>query len=230
MLERRQHYRVSATYAKDVVIQLIFNKGELQVQAKDLSAGGAGVLVPAKYQTALQPGGMVELMFSAPWCKSVRIQGKVIRLVEQEEGNFEIGLVFTDWERRRDSLGHRLRRIFNERRVYRAETSPANPPLGSFTVASDGSTYSLKVLEVGVYGVRLELQEEMEVDEKTTARLAMDFGRGVVTLPCNVRHIQDDFQGRELVSAGVHFFSLERGGNSIEQAIIDYVFKLQRRR
>ena len=226
MQDRRQHYRVQAEYAKDVSIDLTVGRKTYGVRAKDLSAGGAGLLVPLSLRPLFKSGTTVTLDFSAPWCKSIRISGKVIRAKVHEETQLEIGVVFTDWEERRDSLGHRLRRIFNERKVLRVKTPPGESNLGMVSLGT-GETQRLEIEDIGVYGAMISglINLEVELDQQGT--LTIDIGSGPVSLPCRVRHVQVMTQ-YDPVMFGLHFYALESMSKHFEQQLIDYVFELQR--
>ena len=226
MQDRRQHYRVQAEYAKDVSIHLTVGRKTYDVRAKDLSAGGAGLLVPLQLKPLFKSGSAVSLNFDAPWCKSIRINGKVIRVKVHEETELEVGVVFTDWEERRDSLGHRLRRIFNERKVLRVKTPPGESMLGMVALGT-GETQRLEIEDIGVFGAMISglINLEVELDQQGT--LTMDIGSGQVSLPCRVRHVQT-MTRHTPVTFGLHFYALESMSKHFEQQLIDYVFELQR--
>ena len=128
MTERRQHYRVQAAFAENVSIQLVLNGALQSARAKDLSAGGMGVLVPISIAENVSLGTETELTFKAPWAKVLILKADIIRKKKFDETLTELGLVFTEWEPRRESLGHRLRRIFNERKVLRINTPTFETP------------------------------------------------------------------------------------------------------
>ena len=153
MTERRQHYRVQAAFAENVSIQLVLNGALQSARAKDLSAGGMGVLVPILIAENVSLGTETELTFKAPWAKVLILKADIIRKKKFDETLTELGLVFTEWEPRRESLGHRLRRIFNERKV--SEVSPTFETPRSLVSLGTGESERLIVEDVGVYGARI---------------------------------------------------------------------------
>ena len=226
MQDRRQHYRVQADFANDVCIQLKLGEKTLNVRAKDLSAGGAGLLLPLTAGKGLNMGDMVYLSFKAPWCQSIRLKGKIIRKTIHEKTEMDIGLVFTAWEERRDSLGHRLRRIFNERRVLRVKTPLGESTTGMISLGT-GETHRLEIEDIGVYGAMLTGRIGLHVDEDMAGTLTVDLGKGPVGLPCRVRHVLESTD-IDVPYFGIYFYTLGTMAKHFEQLLIDYVFELQR--
>lgn len=225
-MERRQHYRVQAAFAENVGIQLLLDGQVHPVRAKDLSAGGMGVLVPIAVAEPISVGTETELTFQAPWARVLILKADIIRKKKFDETHLELGLVFTEWEPRRESLGHRLRRIFNERRVLRINTPTFESPRTLISLGT-GESERLIVEDVGVYGARVVASPESSIRLDQLGSFTMNFGRRNLALPCCVRHIQDG-DSETLRSFGIHFHTLENMDKKIENILIDYIFELQR--
>ena len=185
-----------------------------------------GVLVPISIAENVSLGTETELTFKAPWAKVLILKADIIRKKKFDETLTELGLVFTEWEPRRESLGHRLRRIFNERKVLRINTPTFETPRSLVSLGT-GESERLIVEDVGVYGARIvaSVGSTMQVDQKGS--FTMNFGRRNLALPCRVRHVQEDVK-ETLRTFGVHFHTLEQMDKKIENILIDYIFELQR--
>jgi len=226
MTERRQHYRVQAAFAENVGIHICLDGQNRAARAKDLSAGGMGVLVPIAEAESISVGTETELTFKAPWARVLTLKADIIRKKKFDDAYTELGLVFTEWEPRRESLGHRLRRIFNERRVLRINTPTFETPRSLVSLGT-GESERLIVEDVGVYGARVVASQGSLVAPEQQGSFTMNFGRRNLALPCRVRHIQDETTDT-LRSFGIHFHTLEHMDKKIENILIDYIFELQR--
>ena len=226
MQERRQHYRVQAQFTEAIDIQVRMKGATMPTCAKDLSAGGIGILLPIEQGKAFEIAEFVSLTFEAPWARKLKIKGKILRKKVFEETQIEIGIAFTEWEERRDSLDHRLKRIFNERRVHRVITPVFETPHGLVSLGT-GETERLRIEEIGVFGARLASRTESLIAIDQVGSLSMDFGRGSVALPCKVRHIQHN-RDDPYPTVGIHFHTLESMDKKFENTLIDYIFVLQR--
>ena len=104
MTERRQHYRVQAAFAENVSIQLVLNGALQSARAKDLSAGGMGVLVPISIAENVSLGSETELTFKAPWAKVLILKADIVR-EKFDETLTELGLYSPNGSRVVRALG-----------------------------------------------------------------------------------------------------------------------------
>ena len=223
MYERRHHYRVQAEFVKDVSIEVSLGDVSYSVKAKDLSAGGVGLLMPLSARHSVRADDYLRMTFTAPWCESLHLSGQVIRKSVGEDGCLDLAVAFTHWEAKRDSVGHRLRRVFNERRVHRVVPPVSVQTTGSLALET-GETQRLTVHNVGIFGAMLELRGDLNVEVEQSGTLTMEFPEGSLALLCVVRHLETGGDGVS-PRVGVQFHTLSE---RLEKALRDYVVEMQR--
>ena len=123
VLNRRKLYRVALGADVGLNARICGKAGiEIAVQIVDLSYAGVGLLVPRSIQQTLKEGQFIALKFESEaldW--RVSASGRVQNLIEYE-GEFRVGIEFSDSNAVDHQLSPSLRPLFNRRQAYRIET------------------------------------------------------------------------------------------------------------
>ncbi len=123
MSNRRRQYRVSASFDELVQIELIGPKVVARnVVLQDVSAGGAGVMLPASASGMLRMNDRIELRLSSAKLSVGPIQMfAFICHLDEREARPRVGLAFESWRTHRTLLDSDLRSLFNEREAFRVD-------------------------------------------------------------------------------------------------------------
>lgn len=128
MDNRRRQYRVTAEFDRLVQVELLGPKVHAtQVRLLDLSAGGAGLVLPARASGVLRMRDRIELrLVSEALAEPVRMFARICHLDEREREP-KVGLAFESWREHRALLDSELKSLFNEREAFRVDPSQKEP-------------------------------------------------------------------------------------------------------
>jgi c-di-GMP-binding flagellar brake protein YcgR len=123
ILNRRKLYRVALGANVGLDARICAKAGiEISVQIVDLSYAGVGLLVPRSIRQTLKVGQSIALKFESEALKwRVSASGHVQNLIEHD-GDYRVGIEFSDSGAVDDQLTPTLRPLFNRRQAYRTET------------------------------------------------------------------------------------------------------------
>ena len=128
MDNRRRQYRVTAEFDRLVQVELLGPKVHAtNVRMLDLSAGGAGIVLPSRASGVLRMRDRIELrLISAALSEPVRMFARISHLDEREREP-KVGLEFESWREHRALLDSELKTLFNERDAFRVDPSQREP-------------------------------------------------------------------------------------------------------
>ena len=128
MSNRRRQYRVTAEFDRLVRIELVGPKVRVpDVRMLDLSASGAGLVLPASTHGVLSGGDRIELrLLSEALSAPVRMFAMICHLDEAGREP-KVGIEFESWREHRALLDSELKTLFNERETYRVDPSQKEP-------------------------------------------------------------------------------------------------------
>lgn len=128
MDNRRRQYRVTAEFDRLVEVELLGPKVHAtNVRLLDLSAGGAGIVLPSRASGVLRMRDRIELrLISAALSAPVRMFARISHLDEREREP-KVGLEFESWREHRALLDSELKTLFNEREAFRVDPSQREP-------------------------------------------------------------------------------------------------------
>jgi c-di-GMP-binding flagellar brake protein YcgR len=141
--ERRAHYRVDLAEGEILVALIVPGyPGGVNVEAFDISMGGAGIRLRATIAKLLSAGMTVSIEFPVPdsAAGAVRTSAVVTHVTAREDDTSSIGVQFEDPVGLQRLLPPDLVRLFNRRKAFRVEPAigdrvpvrvvPARPALG----------------------------------------------------------------------------------------------------
>lgn len=197
MSNRRRQYRVTARFDELVEIELLGPKVHARnVQLQDLSAGGAGIVLPATTTGMFRLRDRIELRLRSPKLSDgpVTMFARICHLDERMRRP-QVGLAFESWREHRALLDSDLRELFNEREAFRVEP-------GGDAIITELSTLNRRVRlmgrvkDISVLGFGLELPMEAceRLKSGTTVMLRFTFpgGRRVIQAPSQLRFLRAD--------------------------------------
>lgn len=197
MSNRRRQYRVTERFDELVQIELLGPKVHARnVVLQDLSAGGAGIVLPKTASGMLRLRDRIELHLISPKLSNgpVRMHAKVCHL---DERGLEpkVGISFESWREHRVLLDSELRSLFNEREAFRVE--PGLDPILVEVLARAGRVRLMgRLRDVSVLGLGvqlpLEATERLRVGMSVMLRFALPGSSEVIEAPCQVRHMRVD--------------------------------------
>ncbi|MBL8614594.1 MAG: PilZ domain-containing protein [Deltaproteobacteria bacterium] len=128
MDNRRRQYRVTAEFDRLVQVELLGPKVHAtNVRLLDLSAGGAGIVLPSRASGVLRMRDRIELrLISAALTEPVRMFARISHLDEREREP-TVGLEFESWREHRALLDSELKTLFNEREAFRVDPTHREP-------------------------------------------------------------------------------------------------------
>lgn len=128
MSESRRQYRIRPEGAEKISVSLVLASGSVVPgRLVDASAGGVGVHVEAKSETAYRLGEQLSLQLSADQLPEPISAKVVVTRREDHDDGRSYGLELTDPDEFRSHLPAELVSVFNQRRVYRVEADPSHP-------------------------------------------------------------------------------------------------------
>ena len=232
MNNRRKQYRVTARFDELVQLELLGPKVHARnVQLQDLSAGGAGVVLPKSTQGMLRMRDRIELRLSSPKLQDgpVTMFARICHLDERLPRP-RVGLAFESWREHRALLDSDLRELFNEREAFRVE--PGRDP-----IITEVSTMNRRVRLMGRirdisvlgFGLELPLEAAERLKSGTTVSLRFTFpgGNRVIHAPSQIRFLRVDMAGRRTIS-GLRMAEGIRVDPKDRREIARYVMSRQR--
>jgi hypothetical protein len=158
--ERRVTYRVDPGVADGLQAVLIRGGGRIRAHVLDLSAEGAGLLVPQDHVAELQalaesasPGGWIVGLMASTLDRPLSVPA-LARYVGPVPGGVRIGFAFSLEDNRRSGLDDQLRALFNKRCAVRARPDSVESIAVELTVDERppivGILRDLSLLGVGV--------------------------------------------------------------------------------
>ena len=205
MSNRRTQYRVTARFDKLVRIELVGPKVRASnVILQDLSAGGAGLILPSSASGMLRHRDRVELSLSSEKLTDgpVSMFARICHLDERERRP-KVGLEFESWREHRALLDSDLRELFNEREAFRIE--PGRQEIVTELSTPDRRvrlTGSIRDISMLGFGVEMppEAMERLEVGRMIALKFNLPGGSSVIEAPCQLRFVTADFTGQRNLS------------------------------
>jgi c-di-GMP-binding flagellar brake protein YcgR len=194
---RRKQYRVTARFDELVQIELVGPKVNAKnVILQDLSAGGAGIVLPASTTGMLRMRDRIELRLSSSKLTDgpVTMFARICHLDERLREP-RVGLAFESWRDHRALLDSDLRELFNEREAFRVE--PGRHPIITEVatlnrrVRLTGQVKDLSVLGFGLE-VPMEACNRLQAGTTVMLRFTLPGGDEVTQVPCQVRFVRAD--------------------------------------
>ena len=205
MSNRRTQYRVTARFDKLVQIELVGPKVHASnVILQDLSAGGAGIILPRSTSGMFRLRDRIELRLSSPKLKDgpVTMFARICHL-DESQPKPRVGLAFESWREHRALLDSDLRELFNEREAFRVE--PGRSPIITEVTTPDrrvrltGRMRDISVLGFGL-DLPLEAAERLQTGRMVSLRFTLPNSKGVIRAPAQIRFLRADFAGRRTIS------------------------------
>lgn len=197
MNNRRTQYRVTARFDELVQIELVGPKVHARnVQLEDLSAGGAGIVLPSTTTGMFRLRDRIELQLRSPKLSAgpVLMYARICHLDERMRQP-RVGLAFESWREHRILLDSDLRELFNEREAFRVEP-------GRDAIITELSTLNRRVRltgqvkDISMLGFGLELPMEAcdRLKSGSTVVLRFTFPNGgrVIQAPSQIRFLRAD--------------------------------------
>jgi len=202
---RRKQYRVTARFDELVQIELLGPKVHARnVQLQDLSAGGAGIVLPATTTGLLRLRDRIELRLLSPKLSDgpVTMYARICHLDERMKRP-RVGLAFESWREHRALLDSDLRELFNEREAYRVEPG-RDPIITEVSTLNRRVRLMGKMKDLSVLGFGLELPMEAcdRLKSGTTVVLRFTFPGGgrVIQAPSQIRFLRADTINRRALT------------------------------
>ena len=158
---RRTTYRTEP--GSDITVKLeLEGLGVIDVLVADLSAGGAGLLRTRLEGLRIQRDHPARVILSSPHIREpLIIPAKVVNLRVEEQGeHIRLGLAFLDWETERESMGARIRAMFNKRKSVRVPPSPDQAFSAMVQPKGGFRPYELSVRDLSVEGIGFQLRAD----------------------------------------------------------------------
>lgn len=232
MSNRRTQYRVTARFDKLVQIELVGPKVHAKnVTLQDLSAGGAGIMLPKSTTGMFRVRDRIELRLTSPKLTEgpVTMFARVCH-VDERLPQPRLGLAFESWREHRALLDSELRELFNEREAFRVEP-------GLKRIITEVSTLDRRVRltghirDISVLGFGLvlpfEAAERLETGHTVNLRFKLPTDAAVIRVPAQIRFLKADEAGRQTIS-GLRMADGIRVDPKHRRAIAHYVMTRQR--
>ncbi|HCH63596.1 MAG: hypothetical protein CL927_02170 [Deltaproteobacteria bacterium] len=229
---RRTHYRVTAKFDKLVQIEMVGPKVHAtNITLQDLSAGGAGLVLPKSASGMLRTRDRIELRLTSPKLTEgpVTLSARICHLDERLPQP-RVGIAFESWREHRALLDSELRELFNEREAFRVEpginriiTQVSTPDQ---RVRLTGHIRDISVLGFGLV-LPLEAAERFETGRMVHLRFKLPNETTVIKVPAQIRFLRADEAGRQTLS-GLRMADGLKVDPKHRRAIARYVMNRQR--
>jgi len=195
--EKRQHYRVSPSTEREVVVHVrLANGQESRAGLLDVSAGGVALAYPKEHPLDVAIAESVSVLFQSDRLGApLVIAGYVRRIKLSEDGTTILyGVAFDAWSANRSDLTPKLRALFNEREAVRVEPREdedvdVEVVFSGKASRVDGTLRDISVLGIGVW-VSVDDQPALEDGSTVQVDLTLPTGEKALNLEVEVRHVQ----------------------------------------
>jgi c-di-GMP-binding flagellar brake protein YcgR len=229
---RRKQYRVTARFDELVQLELLGPKVHAKnVLLQDLSAGGAGVVLPQTASGMLRLRDRIELRLMSPKLAEgpVQMHARICHLDERLPRP-RVGLAFESWREHRALLDSDLRELFNEREAFRVE--PGRDPIITEVATLNRRVRLMgRIRDISVLGFGLELPMEAAERLKSGMTVSLRFtfpgGKRVIHAPSQLRFLRVDMAGRRTI-AGLRMAEGIRVDPKDRREIAQFVMSRQR--
>ena len=205
MNNRRSQYRVTARFDQLVQVEVVGPKIHARnVVLQDLSAGGAGIVLPRSASGMLRLSDRIDLQMHSEKLSEgpVRMSARICHLDEREARPM-VGLAFESWREHRALLDSDLRELFNEREAFRIE------PGGGAVVVQVRSpdrrvrlTGNLRDISVLGFGLDqpLEAADRLLSGTMVSLHFTLPGSSTVIHAPSQIRFLRADLDGQRTIS------------------------------
>jgi len=229
---RRKQYRVTARFDELVQLELLGPKVHAKnVLLQDLSAGGAGVVLPKSAHGMLRLRDRIELRLISPKLSDgpVTMFARICHL-DERLARPRVGLAFESWREHRALLDSDLRELFNEREAFRVEPG-RDPIITEVSTRNRRVRLMGRIRDISVLGFGLELPFEAAERLKSGMTVSLRFtfpgGGKVIHAPSQIRFLRADMAGRRTI-AGLRMAEGIRVDPKDRREIAKFVMSRQR--
>jgi c-di-GMP-binding flagellar brake protein YcgR len=229
---RRKQYRVTARFDQLVKIEVVGPKVHCKnVVLQDLSAGGAGIILPKSASGMLRLRDRIELRLESTKLSDgpVTMFARICHL-DERTARPNVGLAFESWREHRALLDSDLRELFNEREAFRVE--PGSTPVIVETATLDRRVRMMaRLRDISVQGFGLDLPfeaaERFQAGTTVSLRFAFPGSSRVIHAPSQIRFLRVDALRHRTIS-GLRMADGPRVDPKDRREIARYVMSRQR--
>ncbi len=227
---RRRHYRVSSEIQTRVSARLVVSDQTtpLAVEILDVAVGGVGLAVREQTAAAMKIGGRVTVQFrSSESSLDMDLRAQIMHKAVTGQW-VRVSVAFDDWGTARERIERRLLRLFNERRLYRVQTTPRIPVLLSAPGSREpiaATTEDASFLGLGLR-VAARYAEQLPRGTQVVCRLRLPATPGPIELVGEVRSIRDVSDTSQAI-CGLQLALSPRTHPREAQLLVEYVMQRQ---
>ncbi len=229
--ERRQHYRVSPSAAREVRVSIRDNQGTSHVVGLiDISAGGVALACTVDEAPHVKLMEEISVIFDSDrLLEPLTIQSQVRHIkVSDDDINIMYGVRFVGWAEQRQRLAPKLRALFNEREAVRVdpredETIDVELVINGTARSAQGSLRDISVLGVGVW-VSTDDEPFLVAGKPIELTIRLPESEEELHIEAEIRHMQPFGEQARL---GVEICEPSAGATSPRKGITGYVMTRQ---